>query len=337
MSDDKTKQEGNGAEDENSSKVDEDSELEETEDESDEESSDDEDSAEEVEPANNAVGEEAAQVAENAPEGAAEEIEKGAAVPEEAAAPVVQEAAAPQTAETAPQIVPQAVDAAAPGPNSEKNQEQPKSAVAKEVHKEERNQINEKEPSPEKCKLFFYVAISALTVATIFGIWQFRRISKRFEDQRFLRDIMVIQEALAQYADQGDGNAISELGDKSAGMRDLSINVSDEKNWHIQQTQHDDGHTTTEIIINDSNRTLADMERLDAQLDDGNLSTGNFILKGKDSYAVRILETSEPRVSNVDEKKSDSKSGNENRDPVNLNELDHNYLLTDTKTHSDSR
>ncbi|MDR2677325.1 MAG: hypothetical protein LBB26_02030 [Puniceicoccales bacterium] len=164
--------------------------------------------------------------------------------------------------------------------------------------------------------LVVFIAVVLWGAATVKNGW------KRREDQRFLRDVALIQEAFTQLAEGDTEHNLSPVEGAHAGAVVPEIaKTAINGNWHIQQTQRGDGRILTEIVVTNPDRSMKEMEKLDAKLDDGNLSTGSFVLKGKDSYGISVMESyiaTEAPPEDEDVRKE--------RTVLNSKDLDKNYL-----------
>ncbi|MDR0727631.1 MAG: hypothetical protein LBF26_01925 [Puniceicoccales bacterium] len=164
--------------------------------------------------------------------------------------------------------------------------------------------------------LVAFVIVVLWGAAVIKGGW------KRREDQRFLRDVALIQEAFTQLAEGDTEHNLAPVESKGNAIVDSEIAKTPiSGNWHIQQTQQKDGRVLTEIVVTNPDRSMKEMEKLDAKIDDGDLATGNFVLKGKDSYGIGVMESRTV----VTAPPEDIDIRNE-RVVINNKDLDKNYL-----------
>jgi hypothetical protein len=218
--------------------------------------------------------------------------------------------------------------------NATKKQEGKEAAIAgKDFHGERQNVSIAEERLLTRRRVAIYAAAASLIIAAVVSIWQFKRISRRIEDQKFLRDIMVIQEALTQYAEQTHGDKNVDVERNGGNVQQVLEQNNSGNKWHIEQSNQSNGRIVTEVVIESPNRSLSEMETLDSRIDDGDLSTGNFKLKGKDTYSLRLME-----MKNEDGQWKSS-ADNENMEngsseavgPANGKDLDRNYLKKEPK------
>jgi hypothetical protein len=178
----------------------------------------------------------------------------------------------------------------------------------------------------------FYIFGGTLVAFVVVVLWGAATVKsgwRRREDQRFLRDVALIQEAFTQLAEGDTEHNLSPVEGAHAVPVSAEIaKTSIDGNWHIQQTQRGDGRILTEIVVTNPDRSMREMEKLDAKIDDGNLSTGNFVLKGKDSYGIAVMEshtTTEAPLEDDDVRKK--------RTILNGKDLDRNYLKRSDTAH----
>jgi hypothetical protein len=138
--------------------------------------------------------------------------------------------------------------------------------------------------------LILYVTIVTAVLTSIAGLKAYRRHLHRAEDEKFFRDVMIIQEALSQYASETDPAATvnRKLSPTVSGTASDSSAIAGK--WRIKK-EESQGREITSIVLENPKRNLREMESLDAKLDDGNLSSGPMSLKGKESYSIEILES----------------------------------------------
>jgi hypothetical protein len=162
----------------------------------------------------------------------------------------------------------------------------------------------------------------AFVVVVLWGAATVKSGWRRREDQRFLRDVALIQEAFTQLAESDGEHNLSPIEGASAGTVATEIAKTPVSgNWRIQQTQRGDGRVLTEIVVSNPDRSMKEMEKLDAKIDDGDLSTGNFVLKGKDSYGIGVVESR-----TVVEVAAENEDALRKRAVLNNKDLDKNYL-----------
>lgn len=167
-------------------------------------------------------------------------------------------------------------------------------------------------------KFLFYFTMILVIVAVVIGIFWAKKLLREFQDQRFLRDVQVIQEAFNQY-NQGKNEMAP-----SAIPQEMRESLGG--NWRVEKSEKPSGVEVTEIVIENPDRSLAEMEILDKKIDDGDLSTGKFTLKGRDVYSIKVLQMTLPlpEPKKIPLRKSERI---EPRPPANAEELDSNYLL----------
>ncbi|MDR1456912.1 MAG: hypothetical protein LBI34_02550 [Puniceicoccales bacterium] len=177
----------------------------------------------------------------------------------------------------------------------------------------------------KKVRRQLYVFGGVIVVFVVVVLWGASLIKngwKRREDQRFLHDVALIQEAFTQLAESDTEHGLAPV--ESGHNEAISLEISKTPingNWQIQQTQREAGKVVTEIVITNPNRSMREMEKIDAQIDDGDLSTGNFVLKGKDTYGIGVMESHkfvDAAPEDVDARKE--------KIVLNNKDLDKNYL-----------
>jgi hypothetical protein len=180
----------------------------------------------------------------------------------------------------------------------------------------------------------FYLFVGVLVVfvgVVIWGSETIKSMRKRWENQSFLHDMAVIQEAFVQLAEGDPEHRLIpvETGHEAEHVEATQASISG--NWHIEQTPQRDGKVLTEIVVTNPDRTIKEMEKLDAQIDDGDLSTGNFVLKGRDSYGISVMEhhvaTKPP---------PDDSATKREKMVINNRELDQNYLKLNNVPHAET-
>jgi hypothetical protein len=137
------------------------------------------------------------------------------------------------------------------------------------------------------------VAVSAgfVALALLLGLLAIRRSIRRTQDERFFREIMLVQEALEQYSNQSSrGEPSYAVLRRSDPKNELAKTPIDGK-WRINLVNKGKNRESAEIIVDHPDRTLKQMEELDAAIDDGNLATGNFRIIAPDTYALRVLDS----------------------------------------------
>lgn len=134
------------------------------------------------------------------------------------------------------------------------------------------------------------------------GLFWLHREIRAFQNERFLRDVVVVQEALTQYAMQNPNSPDKPYGDAvqnpqtiegpAPKIQTTSMNTLD-ADWHIQREEKKDGTVVTEMVIKNPDRTVEEMEELDKQIDDGDISTGKFTMKSPGVYSLKIMQSRE--------------------------------------------
>lgn len=134
------------------------------------------------------------------------------------------------------------------------------------------------------------------------GLFWLHREIRAFQNERFLRDVVVVQEALTQYAMQNPNSTDKPYGDALKNPQTIdgpapkiqatTMNSLD-ADWRIQREEKKDGTVVTEMVINNPDRTVEEMEELDKQIDDGDVTTGKFIMKSPGVYSLKIMQSRE--------------------------------------------
>ncbi|MDR3316496.1 MAG: hypothetical protein LBS68_00230 [Puniceicoccales bacterium] len=134
----------------------------------------------------------------------------------------------------------------------------------------------------------FWLVFVFVVAAAIIGFAVLRRSIRRAQDARFLREIMLVQEALAQFAEASSDEVAPRTklaGDAAGSAMETAIGGR----WRLRHSEGDSQESSTELLIENPNRPISEMEALDAAIDDGDLSTGAFVLRGPDSYSIKLL------------------------------------------------
>jgi hypothetical protein len=135
------------------------------------------------------------------------------------------------------------------------------------------------------------VAGGFVAVAIALGVFAIRRSIRKAQDERFFHEIMLMQEALEQYANQsGRGEPSYTVLRHGDSGDDCSKTPIDGK-WRVRHSSKGKNRTCTEIIVENPDRTLKQMEKIDAAVDDGNLATGNFRIVAPDTYSIKVLDS----------------------------------------------
>ncbi|MDR2667850.1 MAG: hypothetical protein LBB38_02315 [Puniceicoccales bacterium] len=140
-------------------------------------------------------------------------------------------------------------------------------------------------------KTVLVVAGGFVALALALGIFAIRRSIRKSQDERFFREIMLMQEALEQYANQSGRGEPSYTTLRHADVHDDVSKTPISGKWRIRHSGKGKNRASTEIIVEQPDRTLKQMEKIDATVDDGNLATGNFRLVAPDDYAIKLLDS----------------------------------------------
>jgi hypothetical protein len=138
-------------------------------------------------------------------------------------------------------------------------------------------------------RLLWIFAIGAILLSII-GMFLSSHRARQTQEARLIRELMLIQEAVKQFAAQtGDGGpgAPSILPKKEVEAAS-SLPIGGQ--WRIHRIEGGPRHGTTELIIDEPNRSITEMEQVDASFDDGNLASGTFTLRGRNSYSIRLMD-----------------------------------------------
>jgi hypothetical protein len=146
------------------------------------------------------------------------------------------------------------------------------------------------QPRPARLSRLLWRAGTLLAIGLVFGTILFFRHAKRKREDQFLREVMLIQEALAQFSLQTGGRGQKFHPVRSVRVPEEATDAAIEGQWRIQRSEGGSRDGITEFIIENPNRSLQEMVSLDAAVDDGDLSSGNFTLRGRNSYSIRLLE-----------------------------------------------
>jgi hypothetical protein len=143
-------------------------------------------------------------------------------------------------------------------------------------------------PPPHSRRPWIFAACAIL--ALIFSVLFFHSHARRTQETRLIRELMLLQEAVKQFAAQtgNGGTDVPSILPKKNLEAASSLPIGGQ--WRIQRVEEGARRGTTELIIDGPSRTIKEMERLDAAIDDGNLAAGTFTLKGLDAYSIRLLE-----------------------------------------------
>jgi hypothetical protein len=137
----------------------------------------------------------------------------------------------------------------------------------------------------------FYAVAGVFFITVIFGLCLFRKSQRRDADARFLRDILVIQEALCQYEELTDGEADPVQAVRSKRLRDQITACSIGGHWKLERKLRGGNQAVTEFVVEGPARSIREMESFDWDMDDGNLASGKFSIRGHGVYSIEVLTT----------------------------------------------
>jgi hypothetical protein len=132
------------------------------------------------------------------------------------------------------------------------------------------------------------VAFFLITIVVLFGIFRIRSLIRQSQNRHFIGEVLLLQESLNQYAYQAEHTEPTypalgrKLPKKSRPMRI-------DGQWKIRHSRDGKSRPVTDLVIEHPNRTMREMERLDAAIDDGDLATGHFRMIAPDVYSLQIL------------------------------------------------
>jgi hypothetical protein len=185
----------------------------------------------------------------------------------------------------------------------------------------------EPEKKSNRFAIFIYAVVGIFLLTLFFGILMARKNRKQAEDARFLRDIMVVQEALLQYIELTDGGADASVPVRSKRLRETVAECSIGGRWRLTRKERSGSLVVTEFVVENPSRTVQEMEVFDLDVDDGNLSTGKFAIKGHGIYAIEILANMErPDGAMGDLEEPDKRAEELANRVLNRQELDGNYV-----------
>ena len=138
-----------------------------------------------------------------------------------------------------------------------------------------------------------------MALVIVLGIFAIRRAIRRSQDERFFHEIMLMQGALEQYANQSGRGEPSYTVLRQNDPKNEHTKTPIDGKWRIKHSNRGKNRASTEIIVEHPDRTLKQMEKLDAAIDDGNLATGNFRIVAPDTYSLKVLD-SDPDATKFD-------------------------------------
>ncbi|MDR3117665.1 MAG: hypothetical protein LBT98_03820 [Puniceicoccales bacterium] len=136
-----------------------------------------------------------------------------------------------------------------------------------------------------------YAMVGVFFITVIFGLCLYRKSQRREADTRFLRDILVIQEALCQYEELTDGEADPFQTVRSKRLRDQITTCSIGGHWKLERKLRGGNQAVTEFVVENPSRSIREMESFDWDMDDGNLASGKFSIRGHGVYSIEVLTT----------------------------------------------
>lgn len=141
-----------------------------------------------------------------------------------------------------------------------------------------------------KCRVGMpWLLVTFCMAVAIFAFALARNSVRKAQNVRFLREVMLMQETLAQFVEQSTDEIPIRARLQSERVERIAGETALAGQWHLRHTNTGSQGLVTEIVIDNPDRTIREMEALDAILDDGDLASGNFVLRGPDSYAIKLL------------------------------------------------
>ncbi|MDR2030122.1 MAG: hypothetical protein LBP65_01485 [Puniceicoccales bacterium] len=141
-----------------------------------------------------------------------------------------------------------------------------------------------------------YAIVGIFFITVIFGLCLYRKSQRREADARFLRDVLVIQEALRQYVELASGDADLFQAVRSKRLKEMVRSCSIGGNWKLERRILGDGQAVTGFVVEHPARSIQEMEAFDRDLDDGSLASGKFAIRGHGIYSIDVLTTLAPAV-----------------------------------------
>ncbi|MDR2663901.1 MAG: hypothetical protein LBB14_00005 [Puniceicoccales bacterium] len=145
---------------------------------------------------------------------------------------------------------------------------------------------------PGTAKIFL-LSLTALfvVIAVLLGIRHVRSSIRQFQDRRFIRKVLLMQESLNEYANQAGSTepVYPAMGKKLP--KELSSFTPIKGTWKIRHFRDSKNRPVTDVVVEQPNRTMKEMENLDALIDDGDLATGHFRMIGPGTYSLQILSS----------------------------------------------
>ncbi|MDR0340617.1 MAG: hypothetical protein LBH53_03625 [Puniceicoccales bacterium] len=132
------------------------------------------------------------------------------------------------------------------------------------------------------------LSVFFVTVAVLFGIFRVRSHIRQSQNRRFVEEVLLLQESLNQYAYQAEPAepTYPAIGKK---LQKKPPRSPIDGRWKIRHFYDSKDQPVTNLVVEHPNRTMREMERLDAAIDDGDLATGHFRMIAPDVYALQIL------------------------------------------------
>jgi hypothetical protein len=149
--------------------------------------------------------------------------------------------------------------------------------------------------SPRHSSGTFWLFIALAIAVAMVGFSLFRHAIRRAQDVRFLREVMLLQESLAQFVEQSSDEVPTRSRLQSERVERVAGENAIDGQWHLRHSDVGAKGIVTELIIEAPNRSIKEMEAIDAIMDDGDLTTGNLVLRGHDSYSVKLLGEKDAR------------------------------------------
>jgi hypothetical protein len=150
------------------------------------------------------------------------------------------------------------------------------------------------------------LACGLVALAIFLGIFCIRKSIRRSQDERFFREIMLMQDALEQYTTQAGSDEPTYPAINYDSAKKPNSRTPIDGKWRLRQTYDSKNRPSTEIVVEDPNRTMKQMEELDATIDDGDLATGKFRLLESNTYSLQVLDSEPAPVKSGEKRRSSS-------------------------------